>query len=182
MPYREFLASFHIGAASGWDLFIVLIFLAAVLIYGFFLGRNRMIVLLLASYFSLAIVKVMPWSRLASFGWLGIEESPSSSLRILIFLGIILLLYFLIPRSVLSSSLRIRKRGNASWTQIFIISVVQVGFLAMVILSFLPPAAIGDLGSVVKKIFIGPEAEFVWLAVPILAVVLMRRKREPGKK
>ena len=52
MAIRDFLNSFHLGSASGWDLFIILIFLIAVLIYGFFLGRNRMIVLLLSSYFS----------------------------------------------------------------------------------------------------------------------------------
>jgi hypothetical protein len=178
MAIREFLTNFHIGAASGWDLFIILIFLIAVLVYGFFLGRNRMIVLLLSSYFSLAIIQVLPWSRLASLRWLGIGEEPSASLKILIFLGAILLFYFLIPRSVLSSTLRIRKRGSASWLQLFILSIAQVGLLIMVILSFLPTEAVVNLGSWIKKIFIGPAAQFVWITFPILAMVLMRRKRK----
>ncbi len=182
MEIRSFLANLHVGAASGWDLFIALVFLIAVLIYGFFLGRNRMIILLISSYFSFLIVKSLPWQKLSSLGWLGINQDPSSSSRILIFIAIILLLYFLIPRSVLSSPLRIKKRGNASWIQLFILSVVQVGLLAMVILSFLPPEVISNLGSVIKKIFVGPEAEFVWVTIPILAVVLMRRKKEIGKK
>jgi len=182
MAVRDFLNSFHLGSASGWDLFIILVFLIAVLVYGFFLGRNRMIMILLSSYFSLTIVQAIPWERLSSLGWLGMGEEPSSSLRILIFLGIILLFYFLIPRSVLSSTLRIRKRGNASWIQLFILSIVQIGLLAMVILSFLPSESTNILNSSVKKIFIGTEAQFVWLVLPVLTMVLIRRRKNIEKK
>ncbi|MFH1460892.1 MAG: hypothetical protein ABIF84_00495 [Patescibacteria group bacterium] len=175
---RDFLTNFHLGAASGWDIFILLIFLIAVLIYGLFLGRNRMIVILLISYFSLLIVKNIPWQKLSQFGWLGVEESPSASLRIILFLAIILLFYFLVPRSVLISSLRLKKRGVASWFQLFILSIVQIGFLIMVILSFLPVESISNLAPIIRKIFVGPEAQFVWITLPILAMVLMRRKRK----
>ncbi len=179
---RDFLNSFHLGSASGWDLFIILIFLIAVLIYGFFLGRNRMIVLLLSSYFSLTITQAIPWERMNSFGWLGIEQGPSSSLKILIFIGFILLFYFLIPRSVLSSTLRIKKRGNASWIQLFVLSIVQVGLLAMVIFSFLPSGNTNNLNSSIKKIFIGPEAQFIWFLLPVLVMVLIKRKKNIEKK
>lgn len=177
MEFREFLANFHIGAASGWDIFIILVFLIAVFIYGFFLGRNRMVVLLLSSYFSFAIMQVFPWSCLISLEWLGMGEEPSSSLKILIFLGIILLFYFLIPRSVLSSTLRIKKRGDASWAQLFVLSIAQVGLLAMIIISFLSDEVLVSLSSPIQTIFIGSEARFVWVAVPILIMVLMRRKK-----
>ena len=178
MGIRDILTNFHIGSASGWDIFIILVFLIAVFVYGFFLGRNRMILLLLSSYFSLIISQVIPWSRLTSLGWLGLGQEPSASFRILVFLALILLFYFLIPRSVLSSSLRIKKRGDASWLQLFILSIVQLGLLAAVILSFLSAEAVANFSPLVKKIFIGPEAQFIWLTLPILTVVLMRRKRK----
>jgi hypothetical protein len=178
MGVRELLTNFHIGTASGWDLFIILVFLIAVFIYGFFLGRNRMIILLLSSYFSLTIIKVLPWSKISSLGWLGLDQEPSASFKILVFLGMILLFYFLIPRSVLSSTLRIRKRGDASWLQLFILSIVQLGLLAVVIFSFLSVEVMANFGPLIKKIFIGPEAQFIWLTLPILAIVLMRRKRK----
>ncbi len=178
MAIRELLTNFHIGTASGWDLFIILIFLMAVLVYGFFLGRNRMVILLIGSYFSLTIINVLPWSKISSLGWLRLEQSPSASLRILVFLGMILLFYFLIPRSVLSSTLRIKKRGDASWLQLFILSIVQICLLAVVILSFLPIEAITDFSPLVKKVFIGLEAQFIWLTLPILTIVLMRHKRK----
>jgi hypothetical protein len=178
MFIREFLTNFHLGAASGWDLSIIFIFLIAVLVYGFFLGRNRMIILLLSSYFSLAVSQVIPWSRMNSLGWLGIGQEPSASLKILVFVGLILLFYFFIPRSVLSSALRIKKRGEAAWWQLFLLSIVQLGLLAVIILSFLPNQAIADFTPLVKKIFIGPEAQFIWLTLPILFVVLMRRRKK----
>jgi len=178
MSIRELLTNFHLGAASGWDLFIILIFLIAVLVYGFFLGRNRMIILLLSSYFSLIISQVIPWSRISALGWLGIGQQPSASLKILVFVGLILLFYFLIPRSVLSSALRIKKRGEAVWWQLFILSIIQLGFLAAIVFSFLPGQAVADFTPLVKKMFIGPEAQFIWFTSPILFVVLMRRKRK----
>lgn len=178
MGIREFLTNFHIGAASGWDLFIILVFLVVVFIYGFLLGRNRMIILLLASYFSLAISQVLPWSRLLTLKWLGLGQSPSSSLKILVFLGLILLFYFLMPRSILSSALRIRRRGEASWAQLFVLSIFQLGLLAVVIFSFLPSEVIATFTPLIKKIFIGSEAQFVWISLPILALVLMRRKKK----
>ena len=178
MGIRDLLTNFHVGAASGWDLFIILVFLIAVFVYGFFLGRNRMILLLLSSYFSLIINQVIPWSRINSLGWLGLGQEPSASLKILVFLGMILLFYFLIPRSVLSSSLRIKKRGDASWLQLFILSIVQLALMAVVILSFLSVEVITNFSPLLKKIFIGPEAQFIWLTLPILTIVLMRRKRK----
>jgi hypothetical protein len=174
---QNFLTSFHIGAASGWDIFIALIFLIAVFVYSFFLGKNRIITLFLGSYFSFAIIQVMPWQKLASLKWLGIGETPSSSSKIFIFLGIILLFYFLMPRSILGSTLRIKKRGDASWPQLFILGLFQVGLLAAIILSFLPAKTITEFVPLVKKIFIGKEAQFVWITLPILAMVLMRKKR-----
>ncbi|OGC48013.1 MAG: hypothetical protein A3A94_00165 [Candidatus Portnoybacteria bacterium RIFCSPLOWO2_01_FULL_43_11] len=174
---QKFLTGFQIGAATGWDIFIVLIFLIAVFIYGFLLGKNRMIILLLASYFSLAIIQVIPWEKLSSLKWLGLSKTPSSSSQIFVFLGIILLFYFLMPRSILGSALRIRKRGDASWPQLSILGLFQIGLFAAILLSFLPAKAITDFSPLVKKIFIGPEAQFVWVTLPILAMVLMRKKR-----
>lgn len=179
---RGFLTNFHIGAASGWDLFIILIFLIAVLLYGLFLGRNRIVILFLSSYFSWSIIKSVPWESLGVIKWLSINQKPSSSFLVLAFIGLILVLYFLIPRSVLSSVLRIRKRGDAYWWQLLLLAVVQVGFLVMAVFSFLPYKAIGDLAPLIKKVFIGEESQFVWVLLPILILILTKRKKLPDKK
>jgi len=178
---QNFFTNFHLGAASGWDLFIGLAFLTAVLVYGFFLGRNRLIILLLSSYFALLISRVIPWGKLATWEWLGVQKGPSASTQIIVFLALVLFFYFLIPRSVLSSVLRIRKRGEAAWWQLFILSIMQVGLLVAVIFSFLNPAELADLAPLIKKLFINPNAEFVWITLPILTMTLMRRKKKKEK-
>lgn len=175
---QAFLSTFHIGSATGWDIFIIFLFLIGVWVYGFFLGRNRMIVLLLGSYFSWAITQTLPWVRLTSVTWLGLGESPSPSLKMLVFLGLVLLFYFLIPRSILSSPLRIKKRGEAGWLQLLLLSVVQLGFVVSVLVSFLPDDIIATLTPMIKKIFVGGDARFVWIFLPILTVVLMRRQKK----
>lgn len=137
-----------------------------------------MIILLLASYFSLIISQVLPWSRLIELKWLGIGESPSPSLKIFVFMGIILFFYFLMPRSILSSTLKVKKRGEATWAQLFVLSILQLGLLAMIILSFLPSEIIADFIPLIKKIFVGPEPQFIWITLPILTLTLMKKKKK----
>ena len=178
MRFQSFLASFHIGAATGWDIFIILVSLIAIFIYSFVLGKNRMILILLSSYFSLTIMKFLPWDRLASISWLGIGQSPAPSLKILIFLALILFFFIFIPRSVLSSALRIRKRGDASWIQLSILGILQVGLFVSILLSFLPEEATAEFTPVIDKIFLGQGAQFIWIALPLFAITLMKKQKK----
>jgi hypothetical protein len=183
LALRDFLTNFHIGAASGWDIFIFLVFLIAVLLYGLFLGRNRIVVLLLSSYFSWVILQSFPWTKLSSLGFISVGSDPSAPLQILIFVGLILTIYFLLPRSALSSVLRIKKRGDAFWWQLLLLAVVQVGFLVMAILSFLSSKEVANLAPLIKKTFVGEEPQFVWVLLPIIILLLTKRKKsKDGKK
>jgi len=177
MPFQNFLASIHIGAVSGWDICIIIVFLIAIFIYGFVLGRNRVVLILLCSYFSLVILHFMPWTRLEKIKWLGIGQAPNPSLMIIIFLALILFFYMFLPRSILSSVGRIRKKGEATWLQLLILAALQVGMFASVILSLLPKEA-GNKYPLIEKIFLGPGAQFIWVALPIIVVSLIKRPRK----
>lgn len=174
---HQYLTKFHLGAASGWDLLMILIFVVAILLYGSFLGRNRIVILILSTYLAWAIIQVFPWQKLVALEGLGMTGPPSPSFKIFVFLGIILLISFFIPRSILSSALRVRSREDATWVQVFILSILQLGLLVTIILSLLPAEAITNFTPLIKRIFIGPEPEFVWLTLPILAMIFMRRQR-----
>lgn len=178
------LSSIHIGAASGWDVVIGSVLLTGLFVYGFFLGRNRMIVLLLSTYFSWAIVNVIPWRFVAGSEVLSTfsRGTSASSTHIFIFIGLICFFYFMMPRSVLSSPLRIRKKGEAVWWQLLLLSVMQLGLLAMVILSFMPMTSTQGLSFVVQRIFVGEGARFIWTALPILGIMAMRRKKLENNK
>ena len=57
------------GSAAGainlsdpsWDLFILMFFVVGALLYGFTLGRERVIVLIVSMYMGLAVIGNAPW-------------------------------------------------------------------------------------------------------------------------
>jgi len=173
---QHYLSNFHLGKASGWDILIIIAFIGAIFVYGLFLGRNRIIVLILSTYFSWIICNVLPWKKITAWKFLGMVE-PSPSFKIFVFLGIILILWILIPHSVLSSPLRIRVK-EGTWVQVFILSICQIGLLLYLLFSFLPKEVIAGFAPLIKKIFIGNDARLVWMCLPILALVLMKKKKK----
>jgi len=172
-----FLTKFHLGPASGWDILMIIGFLVGIFLYGSFLGRNRIILLILSTYFAWIICQVLPWSKFLRWSALGLPATPSPSLKIFVFLGLILFFCLIIPRSVLSSALRIRSAADATWWQVFILSILQLGLLITLIFWFLPSEVIVNFAPLIKRIFIGPDAQFVWLTLPILGITLMRKRK-----
>ncbi len=157
-----------------WDWIIVLVFLAVAFIYGLSMGRNRLAILILGTYFSFLLTKNFPWHQLT---FLGFKDSPSSTIQIFIFLAIILAFYFLIPHSALSSAMRLRGRGRSSWWQALVLSILQVGLILSVVVSFLPANIVDNLSTFVKTVFVGSLAQYIWLLLPIVAIMFLRRKR-----
>ena len=182
MAIQSFLSNVNLGIASAWDIFIILVAIIAVFLYGFVLGKNRIVLLTISSYFSLAITKFMPWNRLAEIEWLGIGQNPSPSLKIIIFIVLILFFFMFIPRSLLSSVARVKKKGDAYWWQLVLLAVLQIGLLISVIVSFLPSDTASDVAPLIGKIFLGEGQQFIWIALPILVISLLRKKKDMDKK
>ena len=157
-----------------WDLILIIIFIGAAFLYGLTLGKNKLIALLISTYFSLVIINSIPFKEVIAF--FGLKGLPSPTLKTFLFLALILFFFFLIPHSILSSVIRIGKAGVGSWFQILIFSILEIGLLASIILSFRPSKVITDLSPLVKQIFLGQTPQFFWILVPILALVLWRRK------
>jgi len=168
------LAITNFSWSGYWDWIIVLVFLAVAFIYGLSMGRHRLVILILGTYFSFVLTKFFPWSQMT---FSGLKESPGSTIQIFIFLAIILAFYFLIPHSALGSVMRLRGRGRSSWWQSLVLSVLQVGLILAVIVSFLPAKIVDNLSVFTKTVFVGAIAQFLWLLLPIVAIMFLRRKR-----
>lgn len=160
--------------SGSWDWLIILFFLAAAFVYGLSMGRNRLTTVILGTYFSFILTKSLPWSELS---FLGVRGSPSSTVQIFIVLAIILGFYFLIPHSALSSAIRLRGRGRGSWWQALVLSVLQIGLILSIVVSFLSGKIVAGLSPLAKTIFVGPLPQFLWLLLPILAIMFLRRRR-----
>ncbi|MBU1102763.1 hypothetical protein KJ853_03885 [Patescibacteria group bacterium] len=160
--------------SGSWDWLVIFVFLAIAFIYGLSMGRNRIAIVILGTYFSFLLTKYFPWSGLS---FAGIKGVPASTAQIFIFLAIILGFYFLIPHSALGSAMRLRGRGKGNWWQALILSLLQIGLTVAIVINFLSDKIIAGLSPLAKTIFIGPLPFFLWLLLPILAIMFLRRRR-----
>ena len=121
-----------------WDLFIVLFFIVAAFLYGLSLGRDRIIVILVSVYMSLAIVDRAPF--LNSEGFQNAINNITSQFfvfQISAFVLIFIVLFFVITRSALIKTIA-SSDSPGPWWQVLMYSVLHVGLLVSIILSYIP--------------------------------------------
>ena len=151
-----------------WSLLVLAFGICATFLYGFTLGKTRLLLLMVSVYMSLAVTSgaplVVPLLR---------EKSHDDAffLRVSIFLGVFLLLFILLSRTRVGSAWY--GDGPPSWWQLGLLSVLQVGLLISVILSLLPADAAPLLAPFTRTLFVVPLAQFLWMVVPILAIALV---------
>lgn len=143
--------------------------------YGISLGRNRIVVILISIYMSIALINTFPF---ANYQVAEIQVGDSFVLRITIFLALVLLIFFFLSRSAIRSALRFPKKDDSAWGQVFLFSILHVGLLVSVIVSFLPTSAVEQLAPLTRSIFVSPISQFLWVLMPILAMVFVRKKEE----
>lgn len=157
---------------SSWDVVGILALGIGAVVAGFFLGKNKLNLILICSYFSYAIFKIIPWGQLP---YLNLKTAPSPSVQVFLFLAIIALLFILLPHSFFALSSR---RSRSSWWRVSIFSILVFGFIASVVFSFLPVKVVKDLGPLTQRIFVGQLMQFVWLILPIIGAIILRRDKK----
>ncbi len=161
-----------------WDIFILLFFIVGALLYGLSLGRDRVIVILVAIYMALAVVTNAP--ALSSLN-VSLHLNENYVLQVSIFLGIFVVVFFLLSRSALLKTLG-GSDAPGSWWQTIVFSMLQVGLLISVTLNFLPPTITQGLTQVTKNIFMSNYGRSAWLILPIVFMVIAPKgKHEAGE-
>lgn len=157
-------------AQPTWDLFIILFFVIAGFLYGLSLGRDRIIVILVSIYMSLAVVNSAPYlSRGATEVGIGSFFVMKVSAFIILFIS----LFFLLSRSALLSTIA-SSDAHGAWWQVLLFSFLHVGLLTAITLSFLPTSSLNTLAPLTRSLFSGNTALFLWIIAPILAMVLIK--------
>ena len=157
---------------TSWEIIILLFLLAGGFLLGVLLGRSRIFLLLLGSYISFAIMSVVPFKKFLPDLF---DREEDFVIYIVIFLVLIWLIYFLLSRSVLKSS--IRRKGDRSIFHIFFLSLFLMGFIVSVVFSFFPYDLKMEFSQIIRKIFDNSLARTLWLVVPIVFIGLFKRKR-----
>lgn len=156
----------------GWQFLIPVVLALAIFIYGISLGRNRLLGLLLSTYLALVMVRTVPWSLFRI-------ENPSFGLQIVVLLAAVFFLFIFLPGSVLGDGLGMTyKKIRTSWIWLFIFAILQLGLFSSVILSFLPDENLTEIPEFVKKVFASQEGQFIWLVLPLLIMILYRKKKK----
>jgi hypothetical protein len=156
-------------AAPSWDLFIVLFFIVTVFLYGMSLGRDRIIVILVSIYMALAVVSNAP-----ILGKLDANVNLGNffAFKVTTFLGLFVLLFFLMSRSALLKTFGSLAAGR--WWQVLLFSVFHVGLLVSITMSFLPGEAVNHLAPLTQKLFASDNARFAWIVAPILGMSIIK--------
>ncbi len=153
-----------------WDILTLLFFFSAVFIYGLFAGRNKTIVLLLASYPAALLNEYLPYSA----GFLSrLNASQTIFLKSFSFFVLALFIFWILDRTSLSRKEISRKTG-----QIIFLSFLSVGFWANIVFGYALKAGseIIKLTPITQLLFGFDWAHFVWLVLPLLALFYIERK------
>jgi hypothetical protein len=159
-------------ATPTWDVFLLLFFLIGALLYGLTLGRDRIVIIMVSIYMGLAVVTNAPYIR-----DIAADVSVNNfAFRIGTFLGVFVLLFFFLSKNALMRSLDTRNHGALVQTVLF--SVLHVGLLLSVGLSFMPDSALAVFSQQTRMAFTSDPARFAWLVAPIAAMMIFSGRKE----
>ena len=152
-----------------WDLFILLAWAVAAVIYSFAAGRGRVINILLSVYIAKLMVLEAPFLTNLVNKKLNLNVV---SLQQLAAFGIIFfLLFLLLGRFVFRTSADSRNLGSMVFGLIF--SFLQIGLLINIILTFLPPNVQNNFSPLVQTLFTKDPASFIWLILPVAFLIVL---------
>jgi len=162
-------------SAPTWDLFILLFFLIGALLYGLSLGCDRVIIILVSVYMALAVVSNTP--VLSKINLLTLNLNDNSVLKITVFLGLFVALFFLLSRSALLRTIG-SSTAPGSWWQTILFSILQVGLLISITLSFLPKDITQGLSDGTKQVFMSDYGRSAWMTMPIFLMVIAPKPKK----
>lgn len=152
-----------------WDLFLVGFFIVGALLYGLSLGKDRIIAIMVSIYMALAVVATLPDFVL------NIKVNESYTVQITAFISVFIVLFFLLSRQAVLNALA--PTGEGKWWQTLVFSVLHVGLLVSVTLSFMPETVLNKFSPLTQYIFTNDWTKFGWIAAPIVAMILVGRNR-----
>lgn len=168
--YKSFLDHFHSfnWHAPSWDLFIVLGWIIAAVMYAFAAGRGRIMSILVSVFMAKLLVIEAPFigdeiSRRANF-------SGSPWQQLVVFLVLFLLIFMFMSRYAFRGAGDSRNVAAFPFTVVF--ALAQVGLLINIIVGYLPSGVIQNFSPMVRFIFVDYPANFVWLILPLLLLVV----------
>lgn len=166
-------AGISIGLENGSTGLIIIVFLIfAFFVIGMALGKTRLAFGGLSIFIAYFLEKTFPFHREVSGYFSGYENYLVSG-------GIFLFFYILAFLFINQSASRSRFTLNeAPFFTIFVLGVVQAGFLASVLFSYFPESITASFAPQIKRLFVSPGVKFYWALLLLISFVFLSRKRK----
>ena len=153
-----------------WDILTLLFFFALVFTYGLMVGRNKIIVLLLASYPAALINEYL--SQYPESFLTNLNTAQLLFLRSFSFFILVLFIFWILNKSGFS-----RKSINKKTGQVLFLSFLNVGLWANIVFGY--ALSLGSelikLTPLSKLLFSSNSAHLIWLFLPILVLYWLEK-------
>ncbi len=152
-----------------WDLFILLFWVVAAVLYAFAAGRGRILTVLVSIYMSQLLVIKAPF--LSDVLSSKLNVGTASLQQLVVFVILFLLFFIFLGRYAFKSSVDGRQISSLGFSLIF--SILQIGLLINIVLTYLPLYIQNSFSPLIQFLFLHPYAGFVWLALPVLFLIIL---------
>lgn len=145
------------------DVTLLLVVVFVSFLFGMFVGRYRLITVLINIYITLALLYSVPEKYLENY-----------SAQLIFFSSLLIVLTFLGKKLF---DISISGAGSGFMWRVFVMSFLEVMLIISIALSILPKKE--ALGYVSSKAFLylaSPNAQFIWLAIPLIFIFVIHKK------
>ncbi|TSC73259.1 MAG: Uncharacterized protein G01um101470_185 [Parcubacteria group bacterium Gr01-1014_70] len=159
------IASSLRGHTPVWDVLFLFFFLAAGFFYGVFLGRDRLLSLLIGLYISIPITRS---ARPFMHSILATNEYVPA-LMFACTAGILYMFLF-------ASLFRGRRSRHGGWWQVLITSFLATGLAVSELARLLPASLQSKLSLPIHVFILSDIAHLVWLLLPLVGIYIASRR------
>ncbi len=168
--FQQLVQTFNWHSPS-WDLFIILFWLVASVIYAFAAGRGRILTILMSVYISQLIVLQAPFlsDQVA-------KKLPNAALslqQLATFAILFIVLFIFLGRYAFKTSADSRRMSSVGFGIVF--AFLQIGLLINIVINYLPTVNRDTLAPLIQTLFVKDPASFVWLILPVVFLIALGR-------
>lgn len=157
--------------SPSWDLFILLFWVVASVLFAFAAGRGRMLTILVSTYMSQLLVLQAPFFSDAVSNKFNIGMGTLAQLAAFAILFSVFFVF--LSRYAFRSSIEGRQILALPFVLIF--TILQVGLLINIIISYLPDHVQNSFSPLIQLLFLHTNAGFIWLLLPVVFLIAAGR-------
>lgn len=147
----------------GQDITLLLVVIFVSFIFGTFIGRFKLITILINIYVSLAILAAVPQDYLSDYSY-----------RLSFFLVLVIILTLVSKRLF---EIYISGAGSGFLWRVFAMSFLEVMLLISIVLSIVPKKVALDYVSPTAYNYLAlPNAHFVWMIIPLVFIFFIHKR------